>query len=92
LTDQSATILDAARRLLAGARPLIEQRGITLVGISLTNLQHADRIQLSLYDDWRAIALDAALDDVHERYGSKAIVRAVLVGGDQGVSMPLLPD
>jgi DNA polymerase-4 len=81
-----------SRRLLADARPLIEERGITLVGISLTNLQHADRIQLSLYDDWRAIALDAALDDVHERYGSKAIMRAVLVGRDQGVSIPLLPD
>jgi DNA polymerase-4 len=92
LTDQSATILNASRRLLADARPLIEERGITLVGISLTNLEHADRIQLSLCDDWRPIALDAALDDVRDRYGSKAITRAVLVGRDHGISMPLLPD
>ncbi len=92
LTDQSATILDASRRLLADARPLIERRGLTLVGISLTNLEQADRIQLSLCDDWRPIALDAALDDVRDRYGSKAIMRAVLVGRDAGISMPLLPD
>ena len=91
-TDQSATILDASRRLLANARCLIEERGITLVGISLTNLEHADRIQLSLYDDWRPIALDAALDEVRDRYGSAAVTRAVLVGRDQGISMPLLPD
>ena len=91
-TDQSATILDASRRLLTNARCLIEERGITLVGISLTNLEHADRIQLSLYDDWRPIALDTALDEVRDRYGSAAVTRAVLVGRDQGISMPLLPD
>ena len=92
LTDQSETILDASRRLLANARRLIEERGITLVGISLTNLEHADRIQLSLCEDWRPIALDAALDEVRDRYGSAAVTRAVLVGRDQGISMPLLPD
>jgi DNA polymerase-4 len=85
-------LLDASRRLLADARPLIEQRGATLVGISLTNLEHADRIQLTLDEDWRPHALDAALDEVRNRYGSRAVTRAVLVGRDQGVSMPLLPD
>jgi DNA polymerase-4 len=38
------------------------------------------------------MALDAALDSVRERYGTDAITRAVLLGRDQGVSMPLLPD
>jgi DNA polymerase-4 len=92
LTDQSAEILATARALLSAARPLIERRGITLVGISLTNLENADPLQLALDDDWRALALDAALDNVKERYGSAAIMRAVLVGRDQGVSMPLLAD
>ncbi len=92
LTDQSATILAASQRLLADARPLIARRGITLVGISLTNLEHADRVQLSLCEDWRPVALDATLDEVRDRYGSKAVTRAVLVGRDTGVSMPLLPD
>jgi DNA polymerase IV len=92
LTDQSQTILDAARSLLTTAKPLIERRGITLVGLSLTNLQSADRVQLSLTDDWRPEALDAALDAIRDRHGSKAITRAVLVGRDSGITMPLLPD
>jgi DNA polymerase IV len=92
LTDQSQTILGAARTLLTTAKPLIERRGITLVGLSLTNLQSADRVQLSLTDDWRPEALDAALDEIRDRHGSKAITRAVLVGRDSGVTMPLLPD
>ena len=92
LTDQSQTILEAARSLLAAALPLIESRGITLVGISLTNLEDADRIQLTLTDDWRPDALDAAVDEARDRFGSQAITRAVLVGRDLGVVMPVLPD
>jgi DNA polymerase-4 len=91
-TDQSQILLDAARGLLADAWPLIETRGITLVGISLTNLEEGDCIQLTLTEDWRPDALDAALDEVRDRYGSRAVTRAVLVGRDEGISMPLLPD
>ena len=91
-TDQSQTILEAARSLLAAALPLIESRGITLVGISLTNLEDADRIQLTLTDDWRPDAIDAAVDEARDRFGSQAITRAVLVGRDPGVVMPVLPD
>jgi len=92
LTDQSAEILAAARGLLSAASPLIATRGLTLVGISLTNLEDSDRIQLTLTDDWRPDALDAAVDEVRDRFGSSAITRAVLVGRDPGISMPLLPD
>ena len=81
-----------ARGLLADAAPLIEARGITLIGISLTNLEDADRIQLTLTDDWRPDALDAALDEARDRYGADAVKRAVLVGRDAGVVMPVLPD
>jgi DNA polymerase-4 len=92
LTDQSQEILAAARSLLAVAKPLIEARGITLVGLSLTNLEDADPVQLTLTEDWRPHALDAALDRVKDRYGSAAVTRAVLVGRDPGISMPLLAD
>jgi DNA polymerase-4 len=92
LTDQSEVILGAARTLLEAAVPLIEKRGITLVGISLTNLENADPLQLALDEDWRLLALDAALDRLKDCYGSKAITRAVLVGRDSGVVMPVLPD
>jgi DNA polymerase-4 len=91
-TDQSQTILEAARGLLGSAAPLIRNRGITLVGISLTNLEDADRRQLTLTEDWRPDALDLALDEVRDRFGSAAVTRAVLVGRAPGISMPLLPD
>jgi DNA polymerase IV len=91
-TDQSQEVLGAARALLAAATPLIMKRGITLVGISLTNLEDTDPLQLTLGEDWRPHALDAALDEVKERYGSAAIMRAVLVGRETGVVMPVLPD
>jgi DNA polymerase-4 len=93
LTDQSAEVLDAARGLLTDAMPLIEARGLTLVGVSLTNLEDADQIQLALPLDAHPFsALDTALDEVRERYGSAAVTRAVLVGRSPGISMPLLPD
>ena len=37
-------------------------------------------------------SLDAALDEVRDRFGVAAITRAVLLGRDQGWSMPQLPD
>ena len=40
----------------------------------------------------RARALDAAIDGVRERFGTAAITRAVLLGRDEGFSMPGLPD
>ena len=91
-TAQTETILDTARGLLATALPMIEKHGLTLVGISLTNLEDADRVQLTLTDDWRPDALDSALDAIHERFGSTAVMRAVLVDRDPGIAMPLLPD
>ena len=39
-----------------------------------------------------AASLDATLDALRDRYGSTAVTRAVLLGRDQGVSVPLLPD
>ena len=62
------------------------------MGISLTNLEDAGRVQLTLTEDWRPYALDAALDQVRERFGSSSVTRGVLVGRDPGLAMPLLPD
>ena len=51
--------------------PLIEARGLTLVGISVGNLDDDSAVQLALpFDRRRADALDAALDDVRDRFGS----------------------
>jgi len=73
--------------------PLIEEQGITLLGLTLTNLVDDDAVQLALpIDRQRARVLDATIDDVRERFGNEAITRAVLIGRDQGFSMPGLPD
>ena len=92
-TAQTRTILATARGLLATAMPMIESQGITLLGVALGNLENQRAIQLALpLDRSRASALDAALDDIRDRFGSAAIIRAVLLGRDQGLTVPLLPD
>jgi DNA polymerase IV len=92
-TARTQTILATARGLLAAAMPMIERQGITLLGVALSNLGDDGAIQLALpFDQPRESALDAVLDDVRDRYGSAAITRAVLLGRDQGITVPLLPD
>jgi DNA polymerase IV len=90
-TDQTPTILHGATGLLRASRPMIERRGLTLLGIALTNLSDAGAVQLVLPFD-RARDLDAVVDQVRDRFGSSAITRGVLVGRDSGVWVPLLPD
>jgi DNA polymerase-4 len=92
-TARTETILLAARALVASALPLVEQRGLTLVGIAVANLEDARIVQRPLPFRGRdEDALDAVLDEVRDRYGSTAITRAVLLGRDSGFTMPMLPD
>jgi DNA polymerase IV len=90
-TANTATILKTATDLLTASMPLIERRGITLIGIALSNLADEGAVQLTLPFN-RGRDLDAALDRVRERFGSDAITRGVLVGRDPGITVPLLPD
>ena len=92
-TASTAEILAVARALLAASLPELERRGLTLVGISVANLEDASAVQLVLpFDRVDREALDAALDEVRDRFGSTAITRGVLVGRNPGITMPLLPD
>ena len=73
--------------------PTIARQGITLVGISLANLEDDGAVQLALpFGDSGAAALDVTLDELRLRFGSDAITRAVLLHRDQGIAMPVLPD
>ena len=91
-TSHSHTILVTARTLLAEAMPMIRRQGCTLVGVAVANLDDSGVIQLTLPFERHNGALDAALDQVRERFGADAVTRAVLLGRDQGLTVPLLPD
>jgi DNA polymerase IV len=92
-TCQTRTILATARELLAVAMPMIERQGLSLLGVTLGNLTDGRAIQLTLpFEREVASALDAVVDDVRDRYGPNALTRAVLLGRDLGLSVPLLPD
>jgi DNA polymerase-4 len=90
-TTRTATFLRVARGLLLAAQPLIRERGLTLIGVALTNLCDQGAIQLALPFD-RTERLDHAVDELRDRFGSTAIARAALVGRDAEPWAPLLPD
>jgi DNA polymerase-4 len=92
-TDDTRQILSAARVLLAAASPLVATRGLTLLGISLANVEDARAVQLALpFDRREPQSVDAAVDAIRERFGAAAITRGVLLGRAPGLEMPLLPD
>jgi len=92
-TARTDAILATARGLFATAAPMIRERGLTMVGVSVANLDDDATLQLPLPFGRRNLdALDAALDEARERFGSTAVTRAVLLGRDTGLVMPLLPD
>ncbi|MEO5919815.1 MAG: DNA polymerase IV, partial [Pseudolysinimonas sp.] len=92
-TDRTALLLTVAQGLLAAAQPEISERGITLIGISLSHLRRAGDLQLELPIDWGDGArLDTVLDAVRDRYGAGSVARAAQLGRDPGWSTPVLPE
>lgn len=92
-TAHTDTLLAALRELLAGAMPLILDKGITLLGITVANLDGRGAMQLELpFEPGMDGSVDFALDEVRKRFGKEAITRGVLVGRHQGIEMPTLPD
>ena len=96
-TASTDAILQAARTLVAAAAPLIAERGLTLVGFAVCNIDRDGAQQMELpfsHVDLTAdsSSIDAAIDRVRGRYGNAAVTRGVLVGRNTGVEMPMLPD
>jgi len=92
-TAETHTIVTTARGLFAASSPVIQQRGLTLVGVAVANLENDRAIQLALpFDRYSGGALDRALDEVRRRFGTAAVTRAVLLGRERGLEVPLLPD
>ncbi len=96
-TASTDVILGAARALVAAAGPLIAERGLTLIGFAVCNIDRDGAQQMELPFTHTALAadttgIDAAVDRVRGRYGNAAVTRGVLVGRDPGWEMPMLPD
>ncbi|MBA2239800.1 MAG: DNA polymerase IV [Solirubrobacterales bacterium] len=81
-TAATQTILATARILLTDAMPVIERRGLTLVGVSVANLVDVGwglQLRLPLGRPGPE-ALDAALDELRGRFGSDAVTLAARLG------------
>lgn len=91
-TDRTDALIATARELFRRERELLDARGLTLIGISVSGFD-GDSVQLELPLDRRPEAkLDATLDDLRARFGTASVMRGSLVGRDTGFSVPLLPD
>jgi DNA polymerase-4 len=92
-TADTVTLLHAGRILLTSALPEIVRRGITLIGITFSNLFSDDAVQLALpFDGSPVSSIDTTLDRLHDRFGSSVVTRGVLLGRHEGPRVPLLPD
>ena len=92
-TDRTSVLLAVAHGLLAAAHSEIAERGITLIGISLSHLSRAEHLQPELPIDWdEGARLDTVLDAVRDRFGATSVSRAAALGRDPGLSAPLLPE
>jgi len=92
-TAETRTVVDTAQALFAASMPLIESRGLTLVGVTVANLETDRPWQLELpFERSGGIELDLAVDEIRNRFGLDAITRGVLLGRHTGVTVPLLPD
>ena len=93
-TASTDVILATARGLVAAATPLIAERGLTLVGFAVANIDRegAQQLELPFEEHADTTAIDEAVDKVRQRYGNTALTRGVLLGRDPGLKMPHLPD
>jgi DNA polymerase-4 len=66
---------------------------MSLIGVSISNLDDARAVQLTLPFDRRTDpALDEAVDQVQRRFGAASLTRSVLLGNRADPGVPLLPD
>jgi DNA polymerase-4 len=90
-TSSTRVLLTTLRELAAESMPVVRERGLTMLGITVANLTGGAGVQLELPLDRSSVSLDSALDDVRERFGPNAIARGSLLGRDPGIAAWLMP-
>jgi DNA polymerase-4 len=92
-TAATSRVHATADALLDAAWPMVAERGISLLGVSVGNLSADDAVQLTLpFARTEAAGLDDVVDAVRDRFGRSALQRATTMAGDPGVQLPMLPD
>ncbi|MFK7916557.1 MAG: DNA polymerase IV [Ilumatobacter sp.] len=95
-TAATGQIQAVARAILDAAWPMIDARGVTLLGLSVGNLVDdvdAGGSQLALpFEAAESAPVEGALDAVRERFGASSLTRAISLGSDPDVGVPKLPD
>jgi DNA polymerase-4 len=86
-TDQTERIWHTAVEL---ARPLLRGVRVRLLGVGASHLEEAEQMALFGVADERRRNATRAADDIRSRYGTRAIVRARLLGS--GVAEPFERD
>ncbi|MCW1823935.1 DNA polymerase IV [Mycolicibacterium conceptionense] len=92
-TASTDAVLAAARALVTAAAPVIAERGLTLIGFAVSNIDHqgSQQLELPFESEPDPVAIDGAIDEVRQRFGNAMLTRGVLVGRDPGLEMPTLP-
>jgi DNA polymerase-4 len=92
-TDETLVLLQAVRALLHAEVPRLRTDGVTLLGLSVANLEDARAVQLALpFGGVDRRRLDATVDQVRDRFGKAAIGRTTLVRRPLREEAPMLED
>ena len=91
-TMDTDAVLEGARSLLDARWVDLEDIGITLLGLALSNLDDASAVQLGLpFTSRSRPARDAVVDSVREKFGTSSIGRAT-IADQRHIEMPMLGD
>ncbi|MUM18558.1 DNA polymerase IV [Mycobacterium sp. CBMA271] len=96
-TTSTERLLTVARQLIGEAAPLISERGITLIGFSVSNFDPCGAAQLELPfagTEGNTLALDSTLDELRGKFGTRSVTRATLLhgGGHEEWGIPTFED
>ena len=92
-TAATSAVQSVAAVLLDAAWPIIDERGLTLIGVSVGNLQNEEAVQMALpFERADAAVLDSTIDAIRDKFGGGSLTRADRIGSDVNVGVPLLPD